>query len=112
MPEVSVSFSVLIPTVLATIAFFLLVVGKTLQIQRKRATTGSEGLIGEECEVTGRLDPQGKVFTHGEIWRARCDSRPVEKGERVRVVGMSGLLLTVEPLTEPKVQDVQPDPRS
>lgn len=112
MPDVSVSLSVLVPTIIATVAFFLFVVGKTIQIQRTRATTGREGLIGAEGEVTGRLDPQGQIFVHGEIWRARCDARPVEKGEQVRVSGVSGLVLQVEPVTEPTVEPTPPEPRS
>ena len=39
------------------------------------ATTGSEGLIGELVEVREAIAPDspGKVFVHGEIWRARSD---------------------------------------
>jgi membrane-bound ClpP family serine protease len=35
---------------------------------------------------------------HGEIWAARS-MKPLAKGEKVRVVGRTGLLLAVEPST-------------
>lgn len=58
--------------------------------------TGREGLIGEEGEAETALDPEGTVFVHGEVWRARARS-PLPAGTRVRVVGSEGLLLFVEP---------------
>ncbi|MCE5271052.1 nodulation protein NfeD [bacterium] len=102
MPEVSVSWSVLIPTVTATVAFFVFVVGKTVQAHRRRAMTGRQGLIGSTGKVIGVLEPEGKVFVHGEIWRAVCPGRRVEDGQSVRVISVSGLLLTVEPLESAK----------
>ena len=51
--------------------------------------------MGSEDEVLENLDPEGKVFIKGEIWDARCDGG-AGRGERVRVVGLKGLTLTVE----------------
>ncbi len=102
MPEVSVSWSVLVPTVLATVAFFLLVVGKTIQAHRKRSMTGREGLVGSVGKVTGAFTPEGRVFVHGEIWRAVCPEGAAEVGASVRVKSVKGLLLTVEPLEQGK----------
>ena len=41
--------------------------------RRDRATTGAEGIVGEIGEVREAIAPgaPGKVFVHGEIWRAR-----------------------------------------
>jgi membrane-bound ClpP family serine protease len=36
----------------------------------------------------------GRVATHGEIWSA-TSAEPIQAGERVAVVGIKGLLLTV-----------------
>jgi len=41
----------------------------------------------------------GQVFVHGEIWRA-VSSAPLLPGTKVRVVGVKGLILEVEPLEE------------
>jgi membrane-bound serine protease (ClpP class) len=42
------------------------------------------------------LEPRGKVFVRGELWRARA-RRPVAAGEAVEVVDVEGLTLWVRP---------------
>jgi len=98
MPEVSVSWDVLIPTVLFTVIFFIFVVGKAIQIHRKKATTGAQGIVGEEGETITRLAPNGKVFIHGEIWQATSGERNIKAKTRVRVTAVSHLTLIVEPV--------------
>ena len=44
-----------------------------------------EELIGEIGIVRRALDPEGIVFVHGELWRARSTDGPVALGEQVRV---------------------------
>jgi membrane-bound serine protease (ClpP class) len=63
-------------------------------LRRYRVTTGVEGMIGERAEVIG----PGRVRVHGEIWSARCDRA---EGETVRVAGVDGLTLVVEPEPRP-----------
>jgi len=60
------------------------------------ATTGSEGLIGELVEVREVVAPDspGKVFVHGEIWRARSDE-VLPPGAHARVTSVSGLEVRV-----------------
>ena len=97
-PALRVSLGVIIPAVLATAAFFLFVVGLGLRAQRNPVTTGQEGLVGELCRVTTRLDPAGRVAVHGEIWRAEsAEGEPVDEGATVEVVQVAGLLLKVRP---------------
>ena len=81
-----------------------LVVGFLMRLavraQRNRVRTGSEGLLGEVGRAFTALGPgdalPGKVFVHGEFWHARA-GRPVAAGEAVRVTGVEGMLLGVEP---------------
>ena len=55
-------------------------------------------MIGRRGIVIGRLDPEGYVRVHGELWRAETVEidRPVEEGGSVTVVGVSGLKLHVK----------------
>ncbi len=62
---------------------------------RRRPTTGAAGLIAEEGTALTDLEPDGRVFVHGEYWNARSRS-PVKKGSRVRVTRVHDLLLEVE----------------
>jgi membrane-bound serine protease (ClpP class) len=66
-------------------------------LRRYRVRTGAEGLLGEIAEVIEACDPRGRVRLRGEIWHARCEAG-ARIGERVRVTGVEGLTLRVEPL--------------
>ena len=43
------------------------------------------------------LEPSGKVFVHGEYWDA-TSTVPVASGAQVRVIGVDGMKLRVEPV--------------
>jgi membrane-bound serine protease (ClpP class) len=60
-------------------------VAKIVQARRAPTKTGREELLNEVGIVRQRLDPDGSVFVHGELWRAHTDNGPLEAGERVRV---------------------------
>ncbi len=94
-PFLRASFTVIIPTVLATAAFFIFVVAAALRAQLARPTTGSEGIVGETGVAKTRLAPEGKVFVHGEWWNAYADEE-IEPEEKVRVLKNEGLKLKVE----------------
>ena len=60
--------------------------------------------MGQVGVVRRALDPEGLVFVHGELWRARTTGDPVPVGQHVRVEGLEdGLLLDVRPVDEPAV---------
>jgi membrane-bound serine protease (ClpP class) len=52
-------------------------------------------LVGEVGVAKSRLEPEGKVFVHGELWNAVAPGS-IEAGAKVRVVGVDRLLLRVE----------------
>ncbi|MEW6272095.1 MAG: nodulation protein NfeD [Thermodesulfobacteriota bacterium] len=65
--------------------------------QRRPPSTGREALLGEIGEARSRLAPRGTVMLQGELWRAVATA-DVERGARVRVIGVDGLTLRVEPV--------------
>ncbi len=76
------------------IAIFLTTI--VLRARRNRVTTGKEGMIGEIGVARTALGPDGKVFVHGELWNATARAA-IAEGTRVRVAGVNGLHLVVEP---------------
>jgi membrane-bound serine protease (ClpP class) len=55
-------------------------------------------MVGEIGVCKERMDPSGYIFVRGELWKARLDDgSPVDKGQKVVVVGMQGLTLVVRP---------------
>ena len=65
--------------------------------QRREAKVGMEALMGREVEVRRTCRPVGEVRVRGEIWRARC-AGGADAGDTVRIVGLDGLTLLVEPV--------------
>jgi membrane-bound serine protease (ClpP class) len=62
-------------------------------------TIGREWMIGEEGEARTAIDPEGVVVVRGAPWRARTNrATRLAAGEPVRVAGLEGLVLEVEPL--------------
>jgi len=64
---------------------------------KQKIVTGEEGLAGEIGVARTPLQPEGKVFVHGELWDA-VSSAHVAAGERVQVRSVEGLLLRVDPV--------------
>lgn len=95
---VAISLSVILSTVGIVSAFFILLAFLVVRAQISRPKTGAEGLVGEEGIVKKSLDPEGKVFVHGELWKATAAGF-IDVGGRVKVVGMKGLVLEVTPVS-------------
>jgi membrane-bound serine protease (ClpP class) len=68
-----------------------------LKAYKQKITTGEEGIVGEIGVARTALQPEGKVFVHGELWDA-VSSTHVLAGERVQVRSVEGLLLQVDPV--------------
>jgi len=98
LEPVSLSWSVIIPSVLCTALFFLFAIGMGIRAQRKKPTTGVEGIVGEIGETVVLLSPSGQVRVHGELWAATSAGEPIPPGQQVIVERVEGLRLTVRPL--------------
>jgi membrane-bound serine protease (ClpP class) len=61
-------------------------------------TIGRESMVGEMGTALADVSPEGTVEIRGAPWRARTNrATPIVAGEPVRVTGIDGLLLEVEP---------------
>jgi membrane-bound serine protease (ClpP class) len=98
---IQVGLELVIPAAIITALFFLFVIGAGLRAQKRKVTTGTEGLLGEIGTAFSSLEPNGKVLVHGEVWNAVAASR-IEKGAFVKVVAVKDMVLRVEPSTEPQ----------
>lgn len=94
-PYYKLSLSLVIGVTAFTALFFVVGLGLAIRVQRKKPTTGTEGLIGEPGVVTVSLTPEGTVKVHGEIWKAVAGGS-IETGGKVRVKAVEGMLLKVE----------------
>ena len=94
---IGVSYSVILPTVLFFSAFLIFAATMAARAQKRKGLTGPEAMVGEIGEVVTALDPEGRIFVHGEYWSANS-SQPIQLGARVRVRSVHGLRLEVEPI--------------
>jgi membrane-bound serine protease (ClpP class) len=95
-----VSLQVAIGVAAALALMIGLATAKIMQVRRAPVVTGESELIGQVGVVRQALDPEGVVFVHGELWRARTNGAAVAPGETVRIDGLEdALTLTVSPAT-------------
>ena len=96
-PELQVSLRVILPVTLGLAGILVFLVRLGIASQRGRPVTGEAGMIGEVGHALSAIAPgvQGRVAAHGEIWRAVADA-PIAEGQRVQVVAVKGLTLTVQ----------------
>jgi membrane-bound serine protease (ClpP class) len=100
-PAVSVAIPLLVVSTLTTAGVMVLFI---IAAVRSRRLAVAPGLAGERLQVGGHasvrrpLTPVGSVFVAGEEWSARTvDGRQLDRGTPVRVVGVDGLIVLVEP---------------
>lgn len=68
--------------------------------QRRKVVTGREEMVGAEGRIVDWKNGKGRVFVHGEFWRAKGD-KAFKADEPIRVTQLEGLTLTVEPADQP-----------
>ncbi|MFA4902526.1 MAG: nodulation protein NfeD [Desulfobaccales bacterium] len=92
--DMAISWGVLIPTVVTISLFFIAVAGIVFRSHLQRSMSGTAGMVGERGVAYTALNPEGRVYVHGEYWNAQS-TEPVAKGEPVEVLQVVDLKLLV-----------------
>jgi membrane-bound serine protease (ClpP class) len=95
---VSLSWITMVVGVLGIL--FAMIAGMPTMVRTRFATPtiGREWMIGETGEAVDDVSPEGVVTVKDALWRARANrATPIAVGDTVRVVGIDGLVLEVEP---------------
>ena len=81
----------------ASAGFLLVVLNFAMRARQRPVVSGREQMLGATGEVF--VNPDGGVYARilGEMWQVRANA-PLGRGQRVRVVGIDGLVLAVEPV--------------
>jgi membrane-bound serine protease (ClpP class) len=95
----AVSLPLILSLSVISAGFFLFVVGAAVKARQRPVVSGQEELLHSTGEVIDGFAGRGRIRVHGEIWRAES-AVPLQRGDRVRVVGVDGLVLKVRPETE------------
>lgn len=101
--EQGTGYAVSLPLILAlavtSAAFFLFIVGAAIKARRRPVVSGREEMLQAVGEALEDFEGRGRMLVHGETWHVQC-ATPVQRGDRLRVTGMDGLVLEVRHLDE------------
>ena len=79
--------------------FIFIIISLAIKSHKGKIVSGREGLIGKEGIVLSVMNQQVVVRVMGEIWEARS-SQMLNEGDAIKVSGINGLILMVEPMAE------------
>lgn len=96
LPAYQVSLPIIMAFVVSSAAIFIFSIGAALRARRGRVVSGLDALIGAPAVALEDFESHGHVRTNGEVWQADTAS-PVHRGQRLKVTGLQGLILTVTP---------------
>lgn len=99
IPGMGVPLPLLFGISLTTAAGVLVGGSMALRARKARVVSGREEMVGATGQVIATVDGQVWALVHGERWQVRS-TVPLTVGQKVRVTGMAGLLLEVEPVAE------------
>lgn len=95
---VSLSWVTLVVGVVGVLLAFLAGMPSMVRTRFSTPTIGREWMIGEIGRAVTAIDPDGVVQIREAMWRAYTNrATPIDELDRVRVVGLEGLVLEVEP---------------
>ena len=96
-PEIRIHLATALSVTLPFALITMFLVTLIIRARSNKAVVSGGGLLDEIGEARTALEPAGKVFVHGEYWDA-VSTEPVIVGGRVRVVGVDGMKIRVEPV--------------
>jgi membrane-bound serine protease (ClpP class) len=96
LPFFRLSMEVVLPVVIVTSLFFIIIVSLAVKAHRRKPVTGVEGLV--DLVGIAKQDftkGEGMVLVHGELWNALSETA-IFQGDKVIVEKIEGLKLKVK----------------
>lgn len=94
----SLSWITLLVAIVGVVLAFIGGMPSMVRTRFSTPTIGREWMIGEIGRAVSSVNPDGVVQIRDALWRASTNrATPIEELERVRVIGIDGLVLEVEP---------------
>ena len=99
VPGFGIPTGLIIAVAVVTALFIFVVVGVALKARRRPIVTGDDELIGSVGIALDDAESEGWARVHSEQWRVRSPV-PLKRGQSVRVMARSDLVLFVQPVAE------------
>jgi membrane-bound serine protease (ClpP class) len=93
-PEMRIRLSTAIAVTLPFAAITVFLLSLVIRARAQKVVTGPSAVLN----TFGVALTEGKVYVRGEYWDA-VSAMPIEPGTSIRVIGVQGLTLTVEPVS-------------
>lgn len=90
--------------IVMTVLFFVSVMTSAIRARTAKPLPGSDGILEAVGVARTDIAPDGQVMARGTLWRARTLGAAIGQGTAVKVKGISGLMLMVEPTNEAPAQ--------
>ena len=105
LPHVSVNRWLIAGVGLVAATSMIYLAREAVKSRRERRADVVDSMVGETGSVTVALDPRGAVRVASDTWTAiSADGSRIDAGERVIVVGIDGLVLTVARQQAPEAE--------
>lgn len=95
-PGFGIDISVIATFAVISVLMFVFVIGMALKARRRPVVSGLDELVGGSATVIDDFQGAGVVRIHSERWQAHS-ALPLHKDQQVKVTGVEGLVLHVEP---------------
>ncbi len=96
-PGFGIDLSVIFTFAVASVLMFVFLIGMAIKSRRAPVVSGQEQMVGGEGVVVADFVGKGTISIHSERWSA-VSTIPLKQGQRVKVTGIDGLTLQVEPV--------------
>jgi membrane-bound serine protease (ClpP class) len=93
----SIPWAVIATASVASAALLAVVLNLVASARKRPVVSGGGQMIGATGEVLEANAGEAYARIRGEMWKVRFGA-PLERGQQVRVAGIEGLVLTVEPV--------------
>ncbi len=91
--------AIALASVLAVVLIMVLIFKIALRARHAKRGVCDTGILGLKGRTVTPVAPEGTVFVRNELWRARANVN-IDEGESIRVTGLDGLTLKVEPVKD------------
>jgi len=98
-PEYTISRPLIAGFSVASLVFFLWTINILVKMRSQPIKGGYEEMIGEKGHCLSNDNGKLRVFVHSEAWNAQATTE-IAQGQRIKVTGIDGLLLKIEPIKE------------
>ena len=96
IPGYGIPLGLIIPLAIGSALAVFFTVAMAIKARRQPVVSGREAMIGASGEMMGDCTREGWARVHGETWQV-ASTEPLRQGQNIRVTGIRGLLLFVEP---------------